>query len=582
MSGNLRARHLDQELLLKYADGELPPRKIKQAREHLEACWQCRAELEELQSLISECVRYRKNLQISYPSPTAPWGDIYRGFAKIDASRNDVPHFVRFFRALRAPSRWVPATLALATLGLAVFELRHTPSVEAAELLRKAVAVADAAPQKVRRIQIRTNRNARTLTRTIGASQPAAVVNSSDRAGLSSVETLFENANYSWTDPLSAKSYQSWHDQLASRRDEVADIDNPGSSEESLYRVRTVSDAGPLKVASIELRKRDLQPVGERFEFRNADWVEITEIPESLPPTSVELPAAVGVTRPSVLSGEPASNPASFRDPEATLGNELQVLAALHRIGADLGDPIEVTREQGHLLVSGVGIESKRQRQVQEALSGSPNVRIRFSEPAVGPSRTSLEGSTNNSSGMEALPLRSRMEKQVGGHQNFEQLSAHVLDASDTLMSRVYALRRLAERFPRQAELQLSPEDRQLLSQLNHEHAVVLARQSREMEQLLTGVLSPLGGMANTSTGVALSSELWQSSAEEIFASARRVETLVAVMLGVTPSARESAGAAAMDASSVELPSQVLTALARLRTISESYERLTAQTSAVK
>ena len=68
---NLDVRHPDDGLLLRYLDGELPGRKARQVRTHLEACWQCRTQSEELQNVIGECVRYRKNVARSQPSSAA-------------------------------------------------------------------------------------------------------------------------------------------------------------------------------------------------------------------------------------------------------------------------------------------------------------------------------------------------------------------------------------------------------------------------------------------------------------------------------------------------------------------------------
>ena len=43
---------------------------------------------------------------------------------------------------------------------------------------------------------------------------------------------MFLAAHYDWDDPLSAKSYQGWHDGLASKKDEVTISANE-------YRIRT-------------------------------------------------------------------------------------------------------------------------------------------------------------------------------------------------------------------------------------------------------------------------------------------------------------------------------------------------------
>jgi len=70
---NLDVRHPDDGMLLRYLDGELPGRKARKVCAHLEACWQCRTQSEELQAVIGDCVRYRKNvLAPSLPPPPEP------------------------------------------------------------------------------------------------------------------------------------------------------------------------------------------------------------------------------------------------------------------------------------------------------------------------------------------------------------------------------------------------------------------------------------------------------------------------------------------------------------------------------
>src|SRR5690348_16769349 len=81
------SHHLETEQLLRYADGELATRESGEVRAHLEACWQCRAQLEGLQATVSECVSYRKNvLERHLPAPPAPWFDIRQKFVEVDAT----------------------------------------------------------------------------------------------------------------------------------------------------------------------------------------------------------------------------------------------------------------------------------------------------------------------------------------------------------------------------------------------------------------------------------------------------------------------------------------------------------------
>src|SRR5579864_4649565 len=174
MKGSSLTLHPEEEQLLRYLDGELPAEAAGEIRSHLKACWQCRAALEELQNVVSQCVHYRKNvLQRHLPTPPAPWVDIYRQFDEIDASV-EPGLFNRILRLLTSPfntaqKKWTVAAVALlVVLGL-FYRYRQTPSVQAAELLRQAVATATAHPNQPRRIQIRT-RNRR-FTRPAVATQ---------------------------------------------------------------------------------------------------------------------------------------------------------------------------------------------------------------------------------------------------------------------------------------------------------------------------------------------------------------------------------------------------------------------------
>src|SRR5579864_3303994 len=140
--------HPQEEQLLRYSDGELPGRTTAQVRSHLEACWQCRANLEELEKTVGACVRYRTNvLQRHLPAPPAPWTDIYVRFAQIDASLERPSLAERVTRLMAWPLHnvklWAPAAVALMIVFALFYRYRLTPSVQAAELLHKAILAAD-------------------------------------------------------------------------------------------------------------------------------------------------------------------------------------------------------------------------------------------------------------------------------------------------------------------------------------------------------------------------------------------------------------------------------------------------------
>ena len=68
-----------------------------------------------------------------------------------------------------------------------------------------------------------------------------------------------------------------------------------------------------------------------------------------------------------------------------SVSDELQVLSALHQIGADLGDPIHVSLSADKVMVSGVGVAPQRQQVIQRTLESMPNVAVQFTEPVAAP-----------------------------------------------------------------------------------------------------------------------------------------------------------------------------------------------------
>jgi hypothetical protein len=551
-------RHPEDEQMLRYADGELPARAAGEVRSHLEACWQCRAQLEELQNTVAECVGYRKNvLQRHLPPAPAPWTDIYQRFSEIDASLGQPSLLDRAAQALRWPMHnariWAPVAVTLLLVWGLFYRFRITPSVQASELLSKAVIAAEAHPVKARRIEIRTKQHH--LTRFPGTERKLA--SSGDTDTINSLQTMFRAANYDWDDPLSAKSYQAWRNQLAAKQDQV-------TQEKDAYRIQTSASSGEMLEASLKLRSQDLQPVEGRFEFRNREWVEISEIADATPPSN-----AIAVTDGHPLRDRPGlppdatPPPVAAREPEATIGDELRVWAALHQAGADLGDPIEVSRTGAEILVTGVGIPPQRRQEIQDAIGSQPHVVVRFSESAPATVRAERPAASS-APGAELRQLQARVAEQIGGRANFEQLASDIFDLSDPMMSRAYALRHLAQRFPAQVEPQLSAQDRQLLRQLTREHTATLRRQTAELDRLLKPVL---GSASDGATG-GVSSSAWQPATEELFQSARRVDKLLAVIFGAAP------GESADD----RLPPQLAASLAQLRAKVEGYDRLISNT----
>jgi Putative zinc-finger len=556
--------HPGEGRLLRYIDGELPAGEARQVQRHLEACWQCRSEIDELQETVASCVRYRQSvLDRHLPPPPQPWADLYPEFARIDAAEARTGWLERLARPFARPMpwRWAAAGLAAAmVLGAVFLEFRKTPSVHAAELLQRAVAVARSQPKAGRHIRIRTK--TQEITRVIGGAGVLAARTGREESA-PAIQALFAAAHYDWDDPLSARSYQAWRDSVSRKSDNVVTIADPQKPSEECYQINTSADSGELADASLTLRATDLHPVESRLEFRNREWVELSEIPEpSMSGTNsnehIEVP-----WRPE----EPSLPAAAAPRESASISTELQVVATLHEIGADLGDPVEVARSGGRVLVSGVGIPPRRQKQIHDLLDSTPGVAVRFSEPVA----VAALAETDPAGRVSAMPagpastgsIQARLEQQVGGRAEMERIGAQILDWSESAMARGYALRSLAQRFPAGAEGSMSASDRGMLAEMGRDHATAMLKQVGAIESALGPMLAALGGSAPAIRGGA-SGGPWQASAESAFRTARRVEVLLSVVLGVTPG----------DGATANLPSELLSALKQLEAELEDCQRL--------
>lgn len=565
----LAAGHPTDGELLRFADGETSALESRKIRRHLTACWKCRTELAEIQKTIGECMDYRQNvLPASLPEPPAPWFDIYRRFEALDETLNQRSWAARVWETLQTsvahPRRWSVAAALVLIVVIVVDQLRNASSVRAAELLERAAATEELRSETPRRIEFRTDGNR--VTRVVGdGSSPvtAAALSPEDEQTLAALRPLFERADYSWEDPLSAASFAAWRATLPKKRDEVMTVRNRRLPGERCFQVRTTTDASELVEATLELTADSLQAIEGTLRFRDSRWVEMRDLGEieiPLPAAQTELPAPVRVPARETLPAEP---PAETVEP-ATPAEELQVLAVLRRLGADLGEPVEVRRTQDRVLVSGIGVTPELGTQIESELAGMPRVAVEFVEPKPGPAASSGAVVRSVTPRTEASEIQSLLEHQLGGRAAYEQFTDEALTVVDELMARSHALRRLAEHFPQETESQLAHEDRQLLSSLRREHAVVIAGLAVTLEERSRPVLRSLGAreaaQSPADTPVAPN---WQLATESLFEQARRSESLVAAMLG----------GAATDVPPEELPTAALSSLAKLRAAAAEFVR---------
>ena len=222
---------------------------------------------------------------------------------------------------------------------------------------------------------------------------------------------------------------------------------------------------------------------------------------------------------------------------------EVDCRYALHQIGADAGDPIEIrqrkTDGRAELVVSGVVPSPNRRAEIERALAGLPAVTLdvktedEISLEALPPAR--------DSSAVRVTSARSPIEKQLlayfGKPAAVEQFKRDAMSADERFMTHVWALRRLAIRYPSPP---LNPGSRRKLEEIRADHQRMLrdalAGAIALVEPLLVAVAGPPDSAAASGT---------------VFERAQRIEQLtIALLSGAGPagaSAQERPDAAARE-----------------------------------
>jgi len=542
--------HVTGEQILRYADGELNAGESRAVQAHLEACWQCRAELTGIETTIADCIRYRDALRREV-TPPEPWPDILPLLARagrqepVPAWRKAAARMAALFRP--APLvRWAPGALALLLVAVLVYRLRETPSVKAAQILRQAVNAAELRKEGNRpvQVQVRGSKWIRTA-----AHSPAE---------LAPVAAAFTAARYDWNDPLSARSFAAWRDSLSDPIDAVTSR-ACGVSGENCYQITTSTASGELAAATLWLRAADLQALEAAFDFRAFGRVELSALPE-IPPVVSRAEPAVGPPAapalPQPLPAEPLG-PAAAPAP-VTAAEELRVLEALHRIQADLGDPIHVSPAGEKILVSGAGVDPGRQQLVRSALAPFSRVEIRFTDdvpPAGGGTPAASEARSGTLD-----PLQKLLEQRLGGKPALDRFADRTLEASDAVLARIHALRRLAAAFPAAREAGLSGEDRRSLAALRADHARVLQHSAGQLAQVMLPALESVGYPAPRVEGHLAAD--WQSACGELLQTARQVERHLGALLHGASDAPDAAARLAESVTLLKLQADAYAGLA--------------------
>ena len=473
---NAMTSHPEPELLLHYADGELGGAVRNEIFEHLTECSECRDWLSDLERGIADySSSWMPLLRETGAAPPAQWFDLRGRMTDIDRTPAPVA------RSLRFRPRWA-AIAAAVLLSFVTAYWFSGQRVTAAELLRKAAEREPAAERARPAIRI-SGRSGSIIRPALWGRSAEARMSSASRDRADSLRTMFETANYSWENPLSARSFSTWRASLSDRQDQVIKL--RGADGISSYEISTRAASGALAEVRLALRIPDLHATRGTLRFRDNELVEITEMPGGSPDPRTPPALIAESPRASPRDGNTAGEP-------ITPGEELQVWAALRRIDADLGEPIDVERDASAnaIVVTALGLSPDRRRALESAMSGLPRVQLRFRDPQpVRESSRRLLSETAN-----PPPLQPKLESQLGSRSLAEEFTDRILEASESSLVRAHAIRELSRRFPSEIESQLTSNDHALLNSILSQHFAGLRDASRRVlsdARQITGPMNP-------------------------------------------------------------------------------------------
>jgi hypothetical protein len=301
-------------------------------------------------------------------------------------------------------------------------------------------------------------------------------------------------AGVNWDEPLSAYSYQDWHDHQHIRKDAIT---KEGAH---LLKLTTTVPDGPILQESLTIRDSDFHPVARTIKLHDAGTVEIAELSYDVLPWSAareewfESPTAL-------LSGPEASPHASilprlpYLPSEMELDEaELEARVVLHQLGADSNERIEIGRSSTGVQVKGIVATSERKREIETHLHQVPYVMsaiFTFQEfdarqNAASGITSIKEASTSGAASplVEYLNGRGMSRPQIG------ELSTRLSDAMVDVSQESKALAELVKEFG--ANKQLSPASQISLQQLLADHRAKLLSSLRLEDQLLVETGIPL------------------------------------------------------------------------------------------
>jgi RNA polymerase sigma factor (sigma-70 family) len=295
-------------------------------------------------------------------------------------------------------------------------------------------------------------------------------------------------AGVDWNAPLSAGSYQEWHDHQHSREDEITRVSG------HLLKLTTTIPSGAVMRASITVRDSDFHPIERMVELRDEGTVEIAELNYDVMPwgavnqdwfeplTSPRRGVASDVHPARILH-----LPSQLRDAELDEA-ELGARLALHQLDADTQERVELTRTPSSIQVTGIVATDERKHEIEAHLSLVPHVNaVLYSFQDIQSRQSAASAITNikqSSSVERPSPLEDFLQPQSLSRNAIGELEHGLFNSSVEVNQEGKAITELLQKFP--VGEQLTPNASASLRMLLASHKEKMLAALQKEESILT------------------------------------------------------------------------------------------------
>lgn len=438
--------HLSDDRLASLLSNELTFAERIGARRHLAGCLSCRAREARMEDWYAERIvhLYHDGLERNETLPPLP---VAKFQSRLRQRIKDAP-LPRKGWSLRFPKIVLPElpkmepTLAIgivlalaAVTALSVWVHQRTPNITSNALLVSAENWDDASMassggviyQQVRIVAPHARMDRSIYRDAQGRRRPKAVkLDVSEER----IKSRLAVAGVNWEAPLSAGSYQDWHDHQRIRADKIK------RSGSRLLTLSTTTPVGDVAEETLTVRDSDFHAVKRTVEFRDNETFEIAELDFKILPWSAVDPSVFepigGLDTAAATSRViPFPRMPEVLTPEQLDETELGARLVLNQFHADTGEQIEIERSPQGVEVKGLVETEEQKRELEDHLRMMPHVTTSIQSVA------ELRNSGGNNAGITSMKT-AEIEHQPSPLETYLLKRGRSLSAVNDLGQRLF------------------------------------------------------------------------------------------------------------------------------------------------